>query len=310
MKVTDESTLVFNENNGMNGSISPKQPIEKDNRLWQSVLIGGIPGILLGSAGTVFATAPTHEQKIQQEGTEDEITAESQERQDEIAELKDEIANLKNSLEELQEKVNSQEVPVETVPVAHNIDETMSFSEAFAAARAEVGAGGVFTWHGNVYSTYYENEWNNMSATERNEFASAVRHTDYQTEHLHESSNDLHYQEVVHEEGEVHVLGQETIETEDGQLINVARVEVDGHYGEIYDFDNDGQPDAALIDLNDDGKADIAMVDNNGNGVIEQDEVYQITPNGMIAMNDPSPEDVLYDGLPDYTNDADVSGLV
>lgn len=56
------------------------------------------------------------------------------------------------------------------VPVATKVNDDMSYAEAFTAAREEVGAGGVFTWHGNVYGTYYQTEWDNMSDAERAEF--------------------------------------------------------------------------------------------------------------------------------------------
>lgn len=47
----------------------------------------------------------------------------------------------------------------------------MSFNEAFAAARAEVGANGVFEWNGGVYGTFYENEWADMSDEFKSEFS-------------------------------------------------------------------------------------------------------------------------------------------
>lgn len=50
------------------------------------------------------------------------------------------------------------------------IDERMNFDEAFAAARAEVGAGGVFGWHGNLYGTYTTREWNAMGESQREAF--------------------------------------------------------------------------------------------------------------------------------------------
>ena len=46
----------------------------------------------------------------------------------------------------------------------------MSFGEAFAAARAEVGPNGVFEWNGGYYGTYYENEWADMSDEFKREF--------------------------------------------------------------------------------------------------------------------------------------------
>lgn len=54
--------------------------------------------------------------------------------------------------------------------IAHHVNDGMSFDEAFAAARAEVGAGGVFVWRGGVYGTYNSDEWNAMSAEDRAAF--------------------------------------------------------------------------------------------------------------------------------------------
>lgn len=71
--------------------------------------------------------------------------------------------------------------------VATGVDDSMSFSEAFAAARHEVGAGGLFVWHGNTYGTYYENEWNAMSAEDRDQYWADVYHT---TDHINHEIND------------------------------------------------------------------------------------------------------------------------
>ncbi len=60
-------------------------------------------------------------------------------------------------------------VQAETVPVS---EEGQSFSEAFADARNEVGAGGVFEWNGQQYNTFYAEEWQDMDETQHNEWAS------------------------------------------------------------------------------------------------------------------------------------------
>lgn len=44
--------------------------------------------------------------------------------------------------------------------------EEMSFGEAFAAAREDLGPGETFEWHGNVYSTYTAEEWNSAHPSE------------------------------------------------------------------------------------------------------------------------------------------------
>ena len=57
------------------------------------------------------------------------------------------------------------------VPVAQNVNDDMSFSEAFASARHEVGPGGVFAWHGGIYGTYYVNEWQDFSDDYKQSFS-------------------------------------------------------------------------------------------------------------------------------------------
>ena len=290
MKVSDESTIVKNDKNPK--AHTPKEEKPNNGLSWQSVLVGGVPGLLLGSAGTLFATSP------------DGIKEDS----DEIAILKEEIAELKGNVDDLKEQLgaisNHSNIPSigYSVAIAHSVSEDMSFSEAFAAARAEVGPGGVFTWHGNVYGTYYANEWNNMSDSEKHDYADAVRHTDYNTDSVSNHAQSNYYHEASYGEGEIHVLGHDSYEIEGGQVINVTQVEIDGHYGELYDIDNDGLLDAAAIDVNDDGRPDVAMIDENSDGVIDQNEVYMVP--------DSSQDDALYANMPDYTNDADISSLV
>ena len=71
------------------------------------------------------------------------------------------------------------------IPEATGVNDNMSFSEAFAAARAETGAGGVFFWRGGVYGTYYRDEWSQLSP----EYKEAFSNYPYrQTENTHADS--------------------------------------------------------------------------------------------------------------------------
>lgn len=76
------------------------------------------------------------------------------------------------------------------ISVATNVNDSMSFNEAFAAARHEVGAGGVFEWHGHAYNTYYSEEWNAMSQEEKDDYLSDVNHTLSHNPNDHEIPND------------------------------------------------------------------------------------------------------------------------
>lgn len=281
MKVTDESTIVMKDGSPVQ---KPNKKSGKKSDFWKGVLVGGVPAILLSSANTVLgANVP------------EDIDADMQE----------------------SENVDGQAADVLdaalSIDVAESVTDEMSFSEAFEAARAEVGPGGVFEWNGNLYSTYYEDEWNNMTDEQKEEFADSLYDFD-STEGVAEVEVEAvsveyadNYHETSNTEGQVNVLAEDVVEV-DGQLVTVTSVEVDGHYGEVYDLDNDGQYDAAMFDVNDDGNPDVAMYDANADGYIDGNEVCDLSrQENMMAMNYSSPEDALYDGMPDYTNDADTS---
>jgi hypothetical protein len=59
-----------------------------------------------------------------------------------------------------QETMQTQTWNPNTAPMASagTVNDEMSFSEAFASARQELGAGGVFEWQGQYYGTFYAEE--------------------------------------------------------------------------------------------------------------------------------------------------------
>ena len=137
----------------------------RDRELWKKVSFGTAAGILLG-AGTIYAV--------------DHIGGEEQE-----SELQDVHTD----------HGSGPQPPIYNhAPVAH-VSDSMSFSQAFAAARAQVGAGGVFSWHGGIYGTYYETEWNAMSPAQRAAYAHSVnpevRAHQVDTTHVNEHHPDV-----------------------------------------------------------------------------------------------------------------------
>lgn len=67
--------------------------------------------------------------------------------------------------------VEPQEEAAETAEIRYaDIDQSLPFDEAFTAARAEVGPGGAFVWHGSIYGTSTADEWNELSAEEQDVF--------------------------------------------------------------------------------------------------------------------------------------------
>lgn len=205
---------------------------------WRYVFFGELPGVLMGVAGTVMAA--------------DYLRAQPKDDQPVLGGEETEV-----------------------VPVAQ-VSDDMSFAEAFAVARAEVGAGGVFAWHGNVYNTFYKEEWEAMTDEQKEEFVENYRNTEvvvpeYETEE---------YALMDEEEGEVDD-GDDEME-EEVEVLDVERVTfADGTEGSVAEIVLNGT-DGLLVDTNDDGAADVMVLDVNADGEIEND-------------------------FPDYMNDADTS---
>ena len=337
MKVSDESTIVMTDGAPVQATVetqaekpaeTPAEQPKTKSGLWKGVVIGGVPGILPGSAGSIFASNVTDETEGATEGTE-----------------------------------------AQEVEVAQNVNDEMSFADAYAAAREELGAGGVFVWNGNVYNTYNQEEWEALSDEEKADFLESVYgapvmdqvaepdttedvHVDVVTDDTPaepveaepieaepvetgpveaepvepetevteanapvvdetpdgDTVGVVEVEQPADEAGNVTVVGQDVIETPEG-VVNVTCVEVDGHYGEIYDVNNDGVADVALVDVDDDGTPDIQFVDENGDGLFCECEAYDISEADRIAMESGNTGDELYAGMPDYTNDADASSF-
>lgn len=274
---------------------------QKDSLKWKEVTIGGISGILLGGAGSFAATAATL-------NNSDEVVDENAE---------------ENNENQTEENVNTEESAqvVAHGNVASGVNDNMSFNEAFAAARSEVGAGGCFVWHGNVYGTYYASEWNAMSPAQRDEFVSQTTGVDTSHSHAtyahHSTSSHTHTEQHVtpekEESGEedmaVEILGVEQVQHEDGSVSNIGAASINGQA--VYFIDVDGE----------DGEFELMATDINANGSLEENEITDISDqhmqvsqfqelaqasgNGSGSGNEVEEYYASNDNLPDYVNDAD-----
>lgn len=296
---------------------------EAKNRIsWKQVAMGGVSGIALGAAGILFSGA-TLPENINEEGTQG-------------GEDSPQPSNLAPGVE-------SQSA----ISVAEDINDEMTFSEAFAAARKEVGPNGVFVWHGQAYTTCYAEEWSALSPEEQNAFSSnalaavgeippyegkdeTAQNTEGQVEENGETAqNDEGDGEG---EGEELTAQNEVGDSEGGDDILAQAVEPeneepgaeesdiedsnDAEDVHVIGFDEPG--DVALdgdsnVFINEDepGTADLMATDDDNIEII--DDINQdIATEDMIDSSVPSDPivDDMYTQMPDYTNDADVSSLV
>lgn len=278
----------------------------KKNSGWKSVTISGVAGVMLGSASTLFAHEKLEEQQNNEESQGEDVTGQG--------------TNTPHA-----------EATHSDIHMASSVNDDMSFSEAFAAARHEVGAGGAFVWHGGVYGTYYGNEWNQLSPEEQQAFTANAMGTHHQTAattgqshtdvHSVASTDTPNHDDVsatsnVHttthetphstDDPEIQVLGvEENVVLEDGSVVNLGFAEVGGHAAMFIDSDDNSLFDQVIIDV------------NNNQEIDEQDIISEVNPDlglGVDSFNQAlntlqDPVDDLYAQMPDYTNDANISDL-
>ena len=257
-------------------------------RYWQAVLVGGVPGIMIGALGSSAVEEVIAKPTINEGG---------------------ESAVAERSLEEMAE-----------VQVAQSVTDDMSFNEAFAAARGEVGPGGAFVWHGHVYGTYRgdDPEWQEMSDEARAEHSQMILSQVHPASYT-PTENEPEIVEVTEEapsEGvdnsaetdiDIHIVGIVQGQTGDGSPVTAGYGAMDGHYAEFVDSDGDGEVDTVLIDANDNQILDDGeVVPVPGSGLTVENMAAEAQANAASA----SVDDALYGDMPDYTNDADASSFV
>lgn len=172
----------------------------------------------------------------------------------------------------------------ESVSIAENVNDDMSFDEAFAAARAEVGAGGAFEWRGGVYGTYYAEEWESMSAEEKAEFGDQFEFVAAEDDEL--EPIDVTVDELLAAENEVVAVPEPAVDPEpeiEVEVDNVYHVE-DAHGNEASFVDVEvGGEDVLLIDEDGDGVIDVMVYDENGDGAIDEAEFVNISEEGLMV---------------------------
>lgn len=181
-------------------------------------------------------------------------------------------------------------IPIYTdAPLAVGVNDDMSFGEAFAAARAEVGPGGFFVWKGAAYNTYHAEEWAAMSPEDKAQFQASLTMPSV-------SDNPIIGEDIA--DGGEGVIIEENDEG-NSQEGSVDQIVSEGQAGgsdiglvtetgdvepviiEVALNDN-GIIDGLLVDVDGDGIADAMLYDSDGNGV---PDVYFIDSDGIPGLD-------------------------
>lgn len=222
-------------------SVHSKQQKKQHGCMWKRVAAGAGTGIVLGAATTVLTSgaAPASQVTNEDNGHPDWTDG--------------------------------------NISVATKVTDDMTFSEAFETARTETGSGGVFEWHGYIYSTYTEDEWNSMTAEQRTEYGSHLKWSGDTSDVAVAGSNTQDELEVV-------AVDDSNMENSDEVPVIDSEPEV-----EVLGANTGTIEDAGI------GGDDVVIVDVDGPDMTESYEPYDLGAEiDYIADN----------GMDDYVNDA------
>lgn len=295
------STKSQNSKPADNGSYSDKNNAGVDNHMaskssgksvWGKVAAGAGAGIVLGTATTVLSSS--------------------------------------SEPVEAQQEIQHPEWTDGEVPVATSVNDDMSFTDAFNAAREEVGSGGVFEWHGYIYSTYTDDEWNSMSEAEREEYGSHFNWTPEDSDDVTASvASDVDTDDVeVTVDGpadepyaQEDVADVEPAGGNDPHLVDASDVvDVDDPEVEVLGVIHDdetganiggmlvGDQQVVLVDVDNDQAFDVMVADVDNNGTITDNEVIDISAHGITVdqlggLHDCNPDMNADDGMGGDIND-------
>lgn len=249
--MTNEETQ-YMPNAVQNETTTPSPQLRRGLKTgWKRVAIGGVSGIMVGSAAAYAATHLLGNQDAEQpaDDTKDDAAAQATDSK-----------------------------------MATTVNDDMTFEDAFAAARDEVGAGGVFTWHDNVYGTFTTDEWEAMTPQEQMDYFAAVSGQEVsehiaaqpqvqEVHHYHHAVADQPAAQATAQHNEANqsdhfIPNNDTHSTADSDVRIVATSEVeqvgDGTYAQHLEIDGhaavalgDQQgPDVVVIDINDNRQLD------------------------------------------------------
>lgn len=185
----------------------------------------------------------------------------------------------------------------------------LSFGDAFTEARSQVGAGGVFRWHGRIYNTYTREEWDAMDADQKEVFAHQVKpeigpndvNANYVAEHHKPANVHQAVAEDTDAPAEAAVESSETAShsqqyygqtnnhqstnDDDVQLVSTGKIDMgNGYYADAAKYRMDGE-DVVVIDVDNDDQWDIAIADINHDNHITDNEVLNLHTGETYAQH-------------------------
>lgn len=179
-------------------------------------------------------------------------------------------------------------------PHAAHVTNEMTFKDAFAVAREEVGPGGVFSWHNKLFNTYTSNEFDVMSHDQKHDFLHSlgnlhaepsnigahevdivsIDHGDTTVPVAEQAPTEHTETPAVHDNVE-HLIKEEDIDNGDGKKMHMGVFSMNGEHIIKLDRDGDGHYDFILT-KHEDGSAHLSNTLTGEEVDLTEDELKEI----------------------------------
>lgn len=281
--------------NGQNASTAEKTKFKLNDKQKAAAILGTV---LLG--GTAFvAVDQVNGQVVEPQVTPTDST---QVHTAESVSIDSSAASQQIAVGETQSVTGGTICPNEDIQIASDVTDSMSFSEAFAAAREEVGPGGVFTWHGTTYNTFFKEEWNQLGLADKQEF---LHNIGYQLEVPDTvDSNNVHHVEAPDgsdsDNNQEHAGAPDAGDGNNNQeppvnngpvmdweSADIKEIMIDGKVAYVLDANKDGIADAIMMPDAENNQT-VVFLDESGDGSL--DTVFLMDSNMQPIASEPMDE--------------------
>lgn len=146
------------------------------------------------------------------------------------------------------EECFSLEIPT-TMDFSDNVSDEMSFEQAYAVARQEVGTGGFFNWKGNSYHTLTKEEWDSLPESEQNEITAKIQeNSNFEYSIIQEEEEISEGEQIDKEEDDVN---QNEADKQEMEEITIDDLTIDEEDFEYVELDEIGDTEEIIAGLND-----------------------------------------------------------
>ena len=203
----------------------------------------------------------------------------------------------------------------EDIDVAGKVTDDMSYGQAFAAARNEVGMGGVFGWHGRWYNTFEKDEWTSLSLEQRQQYTEMITGEKLPVRVYHQPMDESQQTVTTQQPTEPTAIegtlnGQRVIgldHNHDGVIDVLVMDSADGHIYKVIDATGDDGLDTVYRYDSLDGEL-TAVVRLEQSVVVSNDQFSQALEESMSkeVVNSILEPDVLAPTSPNFTDEGTV----